>query len=298
MSLRTRVMLVYLACCVLWGSTWLAAKIGLDEGGLPPLFFAGVRMLLAGALLTPFAARLPRRASFARIAFVGLLQIAIPYGMIFVGQQTVPSGLSAVFFATFPVWLLLVARILIPKETITTRKLAAVALGLGGVLVLQIPRLTDPASSGASAMGGAWIVLGAVVCAVANVLARRDLGHVSPMVLTWLQTLVGGAALLAASFVLERPSAVHVSPTAAGALLYLAIFGTVFTYLGLYWILPRVPVAAIGAIPLVDTTVAVILGTAVRHEAVGWTLLAGGALVLAGAALANLRVAAGEPVAA
>lgn len=296
MSLRARVGLVYVACCVLWGSTWLAVSIGL--GDLPPLLFAGTRMLLAGILLTPFAARLPRRASFGRIAFVGLLQIALPYGMIFVGQKTVPSGLSAVFFATFPVWLLLVARLLLPRETITPRKLAAVALGLGGVVVLQLPQLADPSASRASVIGGTWIVLGAVVCAIANILARRDLGHVSPMVLTWLQTLVGGAALLAASFAFERPLDAHPTATSVGAILYLAIFGTVFTYLGLYWILPRVPVAAIGAIPLVDTTVAVILGTAVRHEPVGWTLVAGGTLVLAGAGLANLRVRAPEALAA
>ena len=71
------------------------------------------------------------------------------------------------------------------------------------------------------------------------------------------------------------------------ALFYLAVLGTAVTYLFLFWLIPRVPLSAIGAIPLLDTTVAVILGTAVLGEAVGWPLLAGGALVLTGAALAN-----------
>ena len=70
-------------------------------------------------------------------------------------------------------------------------------------------------------------------------------------------------------------------------LVYLAVFGTAVTYLCLFWLIPRVPMSAIGAIPLLDTTVAVILGALVLQERIGWPLLFGGALVLAGVALAN-----------
>src|SRR5437667_12293062 len=116
-----RVALAYATCCALWGSTWMVIRIGLRD--LPPLAFAGMRMALAGLLLTPFALRsaelrMPRRR-WAAVAVTGLLQIGIPYALMFVAQQRVPSGLAAVLFATFPVWVGLVARWLLPHHALT-----------------------------------------------------------------------------------------------------------------------------------------------------------------------------------
>ena len=77
------------------------------------------------------------------------------------------------------------------------------------------------------------------------------------------------------------------TPRACAAVAYLAVFGTALPYLFLFWLLPRIPVAAIGAIPLLDTTFAVFLAAVVLRERLEPTLLVGGALVLCGAALAN-----------
>src|SRR5262249_50806877 len=83
------VWLAYAACCICWGSTWLAIKLGLRD--LPPLTFAAARMSLATAVLLPFAIRAGVRelagAAFWRIGAVGLLQIGIPYGLLFAAQQ-------------------------------------------------------------------------------------------------------------------------------------------------------------------------------------------------------------------
>jgi len=98
--------------------------------------------------------------------------------------------------------------------------------------------------------------------------------------------VVGGAVLLLASLAAEAGRPATFTPTAVGAILYLAIFGSGLTYIGLYWLLPRIPMAALGMIPLLDTAVAVFLGAAVLGEPVGWSMAAGGAMVLAAAALA------------
>src|SRR5260370_40407301 len=101
---NARVRFLYLACCVLWGSTWLVIKLGLR--GLPPLLFAASRMSLAAALLFPFALRAGllrlRGVDWLAIGGIGLLQIGIPYALLFAAQQWVPSGLSAVLVAPFP----------------------------------------------------------------------------------------------------------------------------------------------------------------------------------------------------
>ncbi|BDG03776.1 DMT family transporter [Anaeromyxobacter oryzae] len=288
--MRTRIGLVYVAVAFLWGSTWLVVRLGLAD--LPPLLFAGVRMSLAAAILAPFALRGghwrevvgPLRA---RVALVGLFQIAVPYGLLFAAQQWVPSGLSAVLFATFPVWIALVARVLLPGERLGPGKLLSAVLGVGGVAVLQWPHLQDLETSRTLALGSALIVLASIVVAIANVLARRHLVTLTPLALTAGQTIVGSAVLLAAAALLERGAPVAFTPRAWGALLYLAVFGTALTYLGLYWLVPRVPIAAIGAIPLLDTTVAVFLGAVVLGEPLSWNMAGGAGMVLAAAALAT-----------
>jgi drug/metabolite transporter (DMT)-like permease len=288
---RAALILIYVAVAFLWGSTWFVVRIGLVD--LPPLLFAGVRMALASALLAPIALRGghwreivgPARS---RVALVGLFQIAIPYGLLFAAQQWVPSGLSAVLFATFPIWIALVARLLLPGERLTPAKVASALLGVTGIVILQAPHLAELETSRSLALGSALIVSASILVAFANVLARRHLVSVSPLAMTTGQAAIGGVLLLALSLVAEHGRPAAFTPAAMGALLYLAVFGTALTYLGLYWLLPRVPMAAIGALPLLDTTFAVVLGATVLGEPVGWPLAAGGATVLAAAGLATV----------
>jgi drug/metabolite transporter (DMT)-like permease len=297
---KPTILLVYGAVALLWGSTWLVVRVGLEH--LPPLLFAGVRMALATVFLLPFALRagglaaVPRGAR-GRVALVGVFQIAIPYGLMFVAQQWVPSSLSAILFATFPIWIALLARVVLPGETLGPAKILSALLGVAGIAVLQLPTLRAFEASPRLALGSVLIVAASIIVALANVLVRRHLLAVPPLAMTTGQTAIGSAALLLAALLLERGRDAAFTPTAWGALVYLAIFGTALTYLGLYWLVPRVPIAAIGALPLLDTTVAVFLGAAVLAEPVGANLALGGAMVLLAAWLASRTVPEPPPVA-
>ena len=255
------------------------------------MHFAALRMTLAAAVLLPFAVRAGlfrtgRRAA-SRVAAVGLIQIGLPYALLFAAQQWVASGLSAVLFATFPIWLLLLARALLPGQPLTPAKLFAAGLGIAGVAVLQLPSLRAAGAGQRAALGGSLIVAAAMLVALANVLVRRGFEAIPPVVLTFSQVAAGAALLLLLAGTLEAGHAAAWTPRAGAAIVYLAVFGTAVPYLLLFWLLPRIPVAAIGAIPLVDTTIAVCLGSFVLREPVGWHLLAGGSLVLVAAAIAN-----------
>ena len=88
-----------------------------------------------------------------------------------------------------------------------------------------------------------------------------------------------------AAALLERGAAARWTPSALGALAYLAVFGTALSFAGLFWLIPKVPVAVIGTIPLVDTFIAVILGSLILGERLSPRILAGGVLILAGVVL-------------
>jgi drug/metabolite transporter (DMT)-like permease len=284
---RPRVVLVYLAVCALWGSTWLVAKQALLDQ--PPLRLVAARMLLAAALLLPVALRagLGRlgREGWAFLLGVGLLQVTIPYGLIFLGQARTPSGVAAVLFATFPVWLLLLGRWLVPGERLGARQVAAAALGLCGVVALQLGALRLEVAGGQAALGGLLIVVAAMVCALANALVkRRGLGF-HPAVATFVQVLGAGVVLALCTALLERDLPGAWTSRAVLATGWLTVGGTVLTYVGFYWLLPRLPLAAVGTVPLLDTTVAMGLAVLVGHEPLTGPLVLGAGLVLGAAAL-------------
>ncbi|MCP3135726.1 DMT family transporter [Pyxidicoccus xibeiensis] len=284
-----KVALAYCACFLLWGSTWSVVKVGLED--LPPLRFVGIRMLVAGLALLPFArargASLGARTGW-RIAGLGLLQIGIPFGLLFVGQQWIPSSWAALLFSTFPVWLLLVGRVMMPEQHLTVRKLLAAGLGVAGVVVLQHSGLGALEVTG-NVLLGCLLCLGSVaVIAVANVLAKKHMGHVPAHVLVFGQTFSSALPLLALSFLFEAGQPVNWTSRSVLAVLYLALCGTVLTYQCLYWLLPRISLAALGAMALLDTLVAVVLGVVFLDEPLTLSLLVGGGLILGGAALANL----------
>jgi drug/metabolite transporter (DMT)-like permease len=103
--------------------------------------------------------------------------------------------------------------------------------------------------------------------------------------MTFVQTLGGSVVLSLAALALEGGQPGAWTARALGSIGYLALGGTVLTYVGLYWLIPRIPLVALGSIPLVDTTVALTLGTLVAGERLTLPMLGGGALVLLAAGL-------------
>jgi drug/metabolite transporter (DMT)-like permease len=223
-----------------------------------------------------------------RIAGLGMLQIAIPFGLLFVGQQWIPSSWAALLFSTFPVWLLLVGRVMLPDQRLTGPKLLAAGLGVAGVVVLQHSGLGTLEVSGHMLLGGLLCLTSVAVIAVANVLAKKHMGHVPAHVLVFGQTFSSALPLLALSLLFEAGQPMNWSSRSVLAVLYLALCGTVLTYQCLYWLLPRISLAALGAMALLDTLVAVVIGVVFLDEPLTLSLLLGGALILGGAALANL----------
>jgi drug/metabolite transporter (DMT)-like permease len=295
---RARLLLAYIACFVLWGSTWSVVKLGLED--LPPLRFAGARMMLAGLVLVPFSGVLRGRLgarTWGMLVGVGVLQSALPYALLFTAQQWIPSSWSALLFSTYAVWLLLVGRLLLPDQPLTPARLVSAVLGLAGILALQREHLHGLSLSGHVVLGCLLTLVATVSISLANVLVRRSLGHVSPGLSVCVQTLSSSVLLLAGSLAFESHLPAHWTPRALLVIAYLAVGATALTYQLLFWLLPRVPLAVVGAMPLLDTLVAVLLGVVMLGERVDSSLLLGGVLILTSAALANLAPASSPEVA-
>jgi drug/metabolite transporter (DMT)-like permease len=288
-ALRGRTLAVYVFCCAVWGSTWLVIRIGVRD--IPPLTFAGLRMALSCALLTPLAWRRPEKPTssveWRYLALSGVLQIGLAYAGIFLAARWIESGLSALLFASFPIWVAVFAHRMLPDEPLTPRGALAASIGLGGVAVIEGPAALHAARGemGPLFWGGLLVLGSALISGYANVLVKKRLGGVPPARNVWGQTLVGSTLLLLLAAVFERGGTIHWTPAAMASLAYLVVFGTVLTFVGLFWLVPRVPVAVIGTIPLVDMLIAVLLGAVFLREALPARVLFGGVLILAGVIL-------------
>jgi drug/metabolite transporter (DMT)-like permease len=297
--MRGRALLLYAMCCLLWGSTWMVIKIGLRD--LPPFLFGGVRMTIACLALIPFALRSWRTLTtrdWGWIGAVGLFQLGLSYAGVFAAERFISSGLAATLFCSYPIWAIAFAHLLVPGERATALHAGSALLGIAGVVLLEAP-LVGPVSLSPEIALAMLLPLGAAVCsALGGTLQKRHLGSIPLAVNLWAQTAIGAGVLLLFHLALGQNQSPHWTARAIAALLYLAIPGTVVTFLALFWLYPRLPMALIGAIPLIDTVVALVLGAAILGETVDWRLSVGGALVLSGAALASrIRVGAAEPAA-
>lgn len=280
-------LLVWLVLSLIWGSTWLFIKLGLQD--LPPISFAGIRFLIAAAILWALVAarraRLPRgRREWGLIAVTGLLSFAVNYGLLFWGEQHTSSGLAAVLQAIIPAFGLVIAHYYLPAERFSLAKLAGVVLGIAGVGLIFSNQMS--VEGPAAFQGSAAIVVGAFGVAYSNVLVKARAGHLDPAVLAAGQMVCGLVPLLALGLLWEgNPLNFRWTPLAWVSVVYLALVGSALAFLLFYWLVRHMDVTKTMLISLVTPVIAVTLGMLTLGEGLTWRIAAGGASILAGIGL-------------
>lgn len=282
---------VWLILCGIWGSTWLFIKLGLAD--LPPLTFAGIRFLVASLILSALilarGVRWPRsRRDWYLIAIVGLLQFTLNYGLVFWGEQYIPSGLAAVLQSTFPAFGLVIAHLYLPYERLTTRKVIGVLMGVVGVAIIFSDQLTI--AGHLALLGSVALVASAFFGAYSNVLVKAYAREIDPQVLAAGQMIFGFPPLLIIGIVTEgNPFRFHWTMTAVISLAYLVVVGSVIAFALYYWLVRHMEVTKTMLIALVTPVVAVLLGMIVLHEKLNWRLFVGAACIISGIGLIVLR---------
>ena len=270
---------------VVWGSTYLAIRFGLES--IPPFVMSGVRYAAAGAILLAVAkARGAPRIEARDLvpAFTcGALLLLCGNGGVVWAEQRVSSGLAALLIAIEPLFIVLLQALPPERHTPSGRALAGVALGLSGVALLL-----GPARLGGDRidlLGAAAVLFAAFTWALGSLLSRRFAPPSSPLQATALQMLAGGGLLLALSFATgewTRFSPADVSVRSWAALLYLLVFGSLLGFTVYMWLLRAASPALVSTYAFVNPAVAVFLGWALAAEPVPpRTLLAATVIVWA-----------------
>lgn len=276
--------LVWLVLCLIWGSTWLFIKLGLED--LPPFTFAGIRFVIAVVILSTIIAvrriALPTTSrDWLLLVVSGVLAFCVNYGLLFWGEQYISSGLAAVLQSTIPAFGLVIAHFYLPGEKMTPAKILGIVLGVIGVAVVFSNQL-DVAGPKALA-GCAALIISSMGAAYSNVLVKAYGKHLDPAVLAGAQMFFGLIPLLLIGIPWEgSPLNFNWTPMAVVALFYLAIVGSVVAFLLYYWLVQNMDVTKTMLIALVTPVVAVTLGMIVLDEKLHWRTLLGGLMIISG----------------
>ncbi len=285
---RSLVWTLYAVNVLIWSSTWVTIKIGLED--VPPLLSAGVRFALAGAGLLLLARLLGRRLSTdALLATVlAVLPIAGCYGLIYWGEQYVPSGLAAVLFGVMPLYSATIASVALADEPLRARLVAGIGVAIGGLAI---------AFGESLALGNAeWALLAATACAIAplaaaigNVAIKRRGQALDPIVLNAWAMLGGGTLLLIASAPAEDWGQAAWSAQAVGSIGYLAVIGSAVPFVTLTILLRELPAVTVSYITLLLPFGALAFGAALYDEHITLAAIGGALLVATGLLIAQWR---------
>jgi drug/metabolite transporter (DMT)-like permease len=213
-------------------------------------------------------------------AFIGLFPFAAAYGLVYWGEQWIPSGLTAVLFGVMPLYAALLGAFLLADEPLRARLLAGVVLSLAG-LALAFAESLELGEAHA-ALGAAAVLLSALGAAMGNVAIKRRGTTLDAVVLNGWAMLGGGLALLAVSAVSEPWGEAAWTGRALGSIAYLAIVGSAVAFVVLYILLRHMTAQSLSFIALLIPFGALAFGALLYDEPITVRALAGAALVVAG----------------
>jgi drug/metabolite transporter (DMT)-like permease len=276
---------------LVWGSTYLGIAVAVES--IPPFVMAAVRFLLAGGILLAWTVlrhrrdwRTPSRRQVRDTAIVGALLLGGGMGMVAFGEQSVPSGITAVLIALMPLWLAVFGWVLL-GDRLPRPVMAGIALGVVGVVVLAWPG--DASLDGVQPLHLLAVFVSPISWSLGTLFAaRRARLPEEPLVATGLQMVLGSAALAVMALASGElatwdPGATTTASIVAFA--YLTVVGSLFAFTVFAWLLRVAPLPKVATYAYVNPIVAVILGTIVLGEPLTARTLLAGAIIVASVAL-------------
>ena len=281
---RTRLLLAFAIIYFVWGSTFLAIKVGVRE--VPPFLFAGMRFLAAGLALYGWlrarGVRPPTPREWRSVSLLAVLIFVMDYGLLFWAEQRVPSGTAAILLATIPVFMTLSEIFVLKTQRLSARLAGALLVGLGGVGVL-VGRTERLGEAPVDAAGAAALVVAAISWAIASALSRKLRLPDDKAMSAGAQMLAGGLMLVVTAALLGELRGFHIETVSRGtwlALAYLVVAGSIVAFTAYVWLLHHVSPTRVGTYAYVNPVVAVFVGYFLGGETLGPRTIAGTVLVL------------------
>jgi drug/metabolite transporter (DMT)-like permease len=273
----------FLAVYLIWGSTYFAIRVAIQT--MPPLLMAGVRFLIAGALVYGWlrlrGAERPRLLHWRSALILGALLLFAGNGGVTWSEQFIPSGLAALIVAMVPIYVALLDWLRPGGARPTALRIVGLVIGFAGVALLIGPLATGGLSI--ALLAACVPLLGSLCWAAGSLYARSAKLPANPLVGTGMEMLVGGVLLTGVGLLFGEGSQVHPEKFSLDSVLafgFLVFFGSIVAFTSYIWLLGKVSPGRVSTYAYVNPVVAVFLGWAFFSEPVTARTLIAAAIIL------------------
>ena len=281
---RFSLVAAYFAICVIWGSTYLAIKVGLVS--FEPYFYAGMRYVLATVLMIPIARWQgatftgPLRRWLPAVA-IGVVFVGVCNGLVFWSETLLDSGFTALLITTSPLWTALLSPLAGSERRLHGAGWLGVAIGIAGAALLLAPT----ASYRIDLLAAAAVQVSVVLWVVTSLFVRRIRQDFHPLALTTVQMGVGAVVLLVVAVTRGQYLVGPVVPEAVAALLFLAVFGSCIAFSSYFYLLRHWDASRVATSTYINPVVAVLLGWTLLGEVITGRMVLATAIILVGVTL-------------
>jgi drug/metabolite transporter (DMT)-like permease len=296
MNNRPAKILLYLAFIVnilVFGSSWMFNKMVLQEG-VPPIWGAAMRQSIAALVfLIVFLIKRPKlnlsKKHIILIVIYGVFMMALGHIFSFYGQQHIESGLASIIFSFFPLAVILISAILIPKkEPLTLRKIAGTVLGFAGIVLLFYTQ--NMLGSGTTQiLGIVFVLISVFVNSIPNVIIKRDGAELDPLILNTGGFLIASILLLSTAFIVEGAPNFALTKQLIFAELYLGIICSAVGFFLYFWLMRYISVFKLALTAYMTPLVAVFLGYVFYNEILSLNHYIGMLLIFTGIFITEIK---------
>jgi drug/metabolite transporter (DMT)-like permease len=281
----TLVLVAFAAVYLIWGSTYLAIRVGVES--FPPLLLAGSRHLVFGAMFYPLlrwqTGLRPTLAHWRTAALTGFLLLVVGNGGVCIAERTVPSGVTALLVATVSLWMVLVDWLRPGGVRPVARVLVGLLMGFAGLALLVGPKELG-GSARINPMGVAILVVASCAWACGSLSSQHGQMPSSPLLGATMQSLAGGIALWIVGGLSGELHSLHlatVSTRSWVALAYLIFFGSMMGFTAYLYILKHSTATRVATYAFVNPVVALFLGWLLLGESITLRTILAAAVILA-----------------
>ncbi|PKR84688.1 DMT family transporter [Heyndrickxia camelliae] len=285
----------YILMCLIFGTTFLSIKVGVDAGA-PPFFSAGIRFLMAGSIL--FLWMVSRgKAKFSlllrkEMLLTGTGLTFATFAALYWSEQYLSSGIAAVLSATGPLMVLLLQSC-INRQKLSVSSLVGCLTGFSGVVLLLLPGILGTSFSKLWIIGCIAILLSELFYSAGAVYSSRVIQRfqgISPIALNAAQMMYGGAMLLFLSLFTEKVHMKSILTTSAIlSLLYLIIAGSMVAHTIFYWLVAKTNPVFPATWLYISPLIALCLGAVLYHEPITLLSVIGGIIIIIGTIMVNIN---------
>ncbi|MEO8398567.1 MAG: EamA family transporter [Ignavibacteriaceae bacterium] len=285
-----KIFFVYFLACMIWGSTWLAIRIGLES--FTPMFSAGLRFAIASIIILVLMQIKKLKIQKDKISIRLYLMMAffsfiIPFSLVYWAEQFVPSGLAAVLFAVFPFFVAFFSYVMISRDTLDRYKILGMVIGFTGVIIIFSDSFSFDFSD--YFLGMSAIVLSGIIQAVVTVQLKKHGNHLNPLSMNLVPMLIAGIVLIPFGLLFENSSRLRFDAAGLLSVTYLAVFGSIIAFTSYYWLLKRISAVILSLLTFITPPLALFFGWLFYNEMFTTRNLVGCIFVLSGIIAANFN---------